>query len=178
MKVIIIPGNGNSTPEDNWFPYTERELSQRNIDVINIQFPDTQLARKEIWFPFLEKIGTDDQTILIGHSSGAVAAMRYAETHRILGSVLVAAYDTDFGMDSEKASGYFDDPWDWDATKNNQKWIIQFASTDDPYISIDHARLIHDQLATEYFEFDNFGHFGSDHPNFPELVSAIMKKVN
>ena len=45
----------------------------------------------DIWLPDLEELGADERTILIGHSSGAVAAMRYAESHRVLGSILVYA---------------------------------------------------------------------------------------
>jgi pimeloyl-ACP methyl ester carboxylesterase len=62
----------------------------------------------------------DSETVLVGHSSGAIAAMRLAETHAILGSVLVGAYHTHLGMGTEKLSGYFDRPWQWDAIKRNQ----------------------------------------------------------
>lgn len=75
----------------------------------------------------------------MGHSSGAIAAMRFAETNRLLGSVLVGSYHTDLELTSEKQSGYFDRPWDWASIKRNQKWIIQFAATNDPWIPIKEA---------------------------------------
>jgi hypothetical protein len=53
MKAILIPGNGGGTPRDNWFPYLERELPKIGIDVINVQFPDPELARSEYWLPFI-----------------------------------------------------------------------------------------------------------------------------
>jgi uncharacterized protein len=40
-------------------------------------------------------IKADENTILIGHSSGAEAAMRYLETYKLLGCVLVGACHTD-----------------------------------------------------------------------------------
>ena len=89
-KVIIIPGNGGCSPADSWYPWVERELRALGLDVINRQFPDAVKARAQFWLPFLDELGADANTILIGHSSGAVAAMRYAETHPLLGSVLVA----------------------------------------------------------------------------------------
>lgn len=126
-----------------------------------------------------QKLKGSENAVIIGHSSGAIAAMRYAETHRILGSVLVAGYYTDLGIPKEKQSGYFDDPWDWDRIKKNQCWILQFASTDDPWIPIREPRFVHEKLDTEYFEFNDMGHFGGDYhkESFPELLQALKEKI-
>lgn len=178
-RAIIVPGNGDDNPQDKWFPYVEKELTSLGIRVTNVKFPDPFLARKEYWLPFLEKLGADQNTILIGHSSGAVASLRFAEKHPILGSVLVGAYVSHLGDDNEKKSGYFDAPWDWPAIKNNQKWIIQFASSDDPFIPIEEARIIAKELQTEYCEYTNQGHFGGreNKIEFPEMISALKLKL-
>lgn len=142
--------------------------------------PDPDLARKEFWLPFIQKLGADENTIIIGHSSGALAAMRYVEQNKILGSVLVGACYTDLNDENEKRSGYYDGSWKWDSIKKNQQWIIQFASTDDPFIPIEEARHIHEQLETEYYEYDNQGHFGhgaQPKNKFPELVEALKKRI-
>lgn len=179
-KVILIPGNGGSTPEDNWFPYLEKELSKLGLVVINKQFPDSVLARQEFWLPFIKELGADENTILIGHSSGAIAALRFAEKNKILGTILVGAYYTDLGNESEKKSGYFKNPWDWELIKNNQSWIIQFSSTDDPFIPIEEARAVHKNLQTDYHEYHNKKHFGCGAETileFPELVESLKKKL-
>ena len=55
--------------------------------------PDPITARRSIWLPFMkDELGVDDQTIIIGHSSGACAAVRFAETNQVAGIVLVGAY--------------------------------------------------------------------------------------
>jgi uncharacterized protein len=42
--------------------------------------PDPMRARKDIWLPFIKNdLKSDENTILIGHSSGAEAAMRLGE---------------------------------------------------------------------------------------------------
>lgn len=180
MKAILIPGNGGGSPQDHWLPYLERELPKLGIEVINRQFPDSDLARKEFWLPFIKELGADENTIIIGHSSGAVAAMRYAENNKILGSVLVGACYTDLGDENEKKSGYYDGSWKWDDIKKNQQWIIQFASTDDPFIPIEEARRIHENLNTEYYEFNDRGHFGHDaqpKKEFTELIEILKEKI-
>ncbi len=175
-KIILVHGNGGSTIEQIWFPEAKTELETTGLEVVAQTMPDNYRARSFKWLPFIEnELGADENSVVVGHSSGAVAAMRYAETHRIYGSVLVGASHTDLDNRMERMSGYFDEPWDWDAIKSNQNWIIQFASPSDPYIPVDEPRHIRDQLDTEYHELPNRGHFMDS--SFPELVSAIKDKL-
>lgn len=180
IKVVFAPGNGGGSVHENWFVYLKKELENMGITVVAKDFPDPMLAREKYWLPFLKKeLKVDENTIIIGHSSGAIAAMRYAEKNKILGSVLVAPYHTDLGEESEKESGYFNRQWDWKAIKKNQKFIIQFNSTDDPWIPIEEARFVHEKLDTDYHEYTDQGHFGGDRekPTFPELIAALKKKL-
>lgn len=180
-KVIMIHGNGGEgTSQKHWFPWVKNALTDLGLEVFADDFPDPKEAKASIWLPHIEKLGANGNTILIGHSSGASAAMRFAEDHKILGSILVAAACTHGNDDREKISGYYNDQWNWEEIKGNQKWIVQFHSTDDPYIRIDEARLIHEMLDTEYHEFTNKHHFGNHDypmPDFPELIEAIKRKL-
>lgn len=179
-KVIFIPGNGGGSPNDNWFPSVKKELEDAGLTVISKEFPDNDLARSSFWLPFLlDELKVDENTILIGHSSGAIAAMRLAEKRAIYGSILVGAYYTDLGMEKEKQSGYFDKEWDWKSIKENQQWIALFASQDDPWIPIKEPRHIHFQLDCEYHEYKNKGHFGGDYykATFPELSHSLIQNL-
>ena len=173
-KVILIHGNGGCTAGDFWYPAVERELSAAGLTVINRTFPDNVKARSRFWLPFLESLGADEGTILIGHSSGAVAAMRYAETHRVRGSVLVGVCHTDLGDGGEAASGYYDRPWLWSAIRTNQDWIAVFNSTDDPHIPIAEPRFVAAQLKCSYFECVDRGHFTDT--VLPEVCDVIRRK--
>lgn len=180
-KIILIPGNGGGTTNDHWFPYVRDELEYRGYRVVSKNFPDSMFSRSEYWLPFLKnELKASDNSILIGHSSGAVAAMRYAEENKVLGSILVAANHTHLNDPHEKLSGYFDQPWNWEKIRNNQEWIIQFASLDDPYIPIDEARHINRMLESEYYEYDNHGHFGDDilKEDFPEIITILREKLS
>lgn len=176
VKAILIHGNGGCTAGDIWLPWVERELTKMGIDVINQTFPDNIKARATYWLPHLESLGADERTILIGHSSGAVAAMRYAETHRLLGSVLVGVCHTDLGDSFEAASGYYAAPWKWDKIRHHQQWIGIFNSTDDPHIPIAEPRFVAAQLRCSYFEFTDRGHF-VDYRQFPESIEFVRRKL-
>ena len=176
IKAILIHGNGGCTAGDIWLPWVERELRALGIDVINHTFPDNIKARAEFWLPHLELLDADENTILIGHSSGAVAAMRYAETHRLLGSILVAVCHTDLGDSFEAASGYYTAPWQWQRIRDNQEWIAVYSSTDDPLIPIAEQRFVATQLKCSHFEFTDRGHF-IDTRQFPEIVELVRRKL-
>ena len=176
MKAILIHGNGGCTAADIWLPWLERELRALGLDVINHTFPDNVKARATVWLPYLESLDADESTILIGHSSGAVAAMRYAETHPLLGSVLVGVCHSDLGDPGEAASGYYRDPWRWQRIRDHQQWIAIFNSSDDPHIPIAEPRHVAAQLKCSYFEFTDRGHF-NDSREFPEALDYLRRKL-
>lgn len=178
-KIIIIPGNGDSHIEtDNWYAWVRDELKGRGYEVIAEDMPDPVAAHANIWLPHIEKVfKADENTIIIGHSSGGVAVLRYLESHKLLGVIVIGVNYTDLGDEGERESGFYKNPWQWDKIKSNAKWIAQFASTDDPCIPIAEPRFIHDQLDTEYYELSNRGHFMIDHNplnnTFPEIIEIL-----
>jgi predicted alpha/beta hydrolase family esterase len=176
IRAILIHGNGGCTAGDIWLPWLERELTALGVDVINETFPDNIKARASFWLPHLESLGADENTILIGHSSGAVAAMRYAETHRLLGSILVGVCYTDLGDSFEAASGYYAVDWQWDRIRHNQEWIAIYNSSDDPHIPIAEPRFVAKQLKCSYFEFNDRGHF-VDSRQFSEVAEFVRRKI-
>ena len=175
-KAILIHGNGGGTAGDVWLPWLERELIALGVTVINQTFPDNVKARARIWLPFIQELGADEHTILVGHSSGAVAAMRYAETHRLWGSVLVGVCHTDLGNGGEAASGYYREPWAWRRIREHQRWIGIFNSTDDPHIPIAEARFVAAQLRCSYFESNDRGHY-TDTRELPEVRDFVRRQL-
>lgn len=180
-RIIIIPGNGNSRIDsDHWYAWVRDELKGRGYEVVASDMPDPVEAHMNIWLPHIELVyKADKNTIIIGHSSGGVASMRYLENHKLLGAILIGVNYTDLGDEGERESGYYKDVWQWNKIKSNASWIVQFASTDDPYIPIDQPRFIHDQLNTEYYELSDRGHFMTDHnpvnKTFPEIITFLEK---
>lgn len=181
-RVVLLHGNGNSSGNDNWFPYIKEGLAEIDIECLSPSLPDPNLARSKYWFPYFTdilKLGPDD--LVVGHSSGALAILKYAEKNKLGASILVGTYHTDLGYEDERTSGYFDTPWDWYKIKTNQQWTAIFASTVDPYIPIAEPRYIRDKLGSKYFEFENQGHFGGEtHPQlkFPELLDFLKQKLS
>jgi hypothetical protein len=107
----------------------------------------------------------------------AAAALRVAESRKLRGLVLVAAYDDDLGDELERNSGYFSRPFDWAAIAANAGFILQFAGTHDGLVPIAVQRRVAAQLgpACDLREMPRRDHFFS--PPFPELVAAVTEHL-
>lgn len=176
-KVVIAPGNGaGDVTRCNWYGWLYDKLTDKGITCVLRNFPDPIKARASVWIPFMQQLNCDHNTIIVGHSSGAEAAMRYAETHKVRGVVLVSACVTDLGEESERISGYYDHPWLWEEMRKNTEFAAQFGSTDDPFIPWSEQQAVADGLQTKLFRYDDRGHFMNT--SFPELLSFLMSVIS
>eukprot|EP00547_Thalassionema_nitzschioides_P002797 CAMPEP_0194224622 /NCGR_PEP_ID=MMETSP0156-20130528/37931_1 /TAXON_ID=33649 /ORGANISM="Thalassionema nitzschioides, Strain L26-B" /LENGTH=140 /DNA_ID=CAMNT_0038956277 /DNA_START=306 /DNA_END=728 /DNA_ORIENTATION=- len=132
-----------------------------------------------------EKYSVENQAeniIIIGHSSGAQASLRYAELYKLHGCVLVSATYTDLGDANERASGYYPrvssdgtitNSYDFEKMRENCPLWAQFHSNDDPFIPLNEAERIRDglKLKDEYTMLPGRSHFFE---YSPELLEAIL----
>ena len=157
VRAVIVPGCGckrQSVRSSCWYGWLEKRLLEdgRFSEVVLKDMPDPLAARRRIWLPFmLADLGCDASTVVIGHSSGAEAAMRLLEEHELAGALLVSACHTDLGMASEQAAGYYPPsggPWQWDAIQRNAGGnVCVLHSDDDPFIPLREAEHVAKSLA-------------------------------
>ena len=174
-RIVFLHGNQATHWSFAYAAWLKEELEKLGYPTFFETLPDSIIARSEYWMPFLEnrvKVGEND--VIVGWSSGGTAAMRYAENHKIKGSVLIAPSYTDLGDELEKQSGYFDKPWDWEAIRNNQDKIVLIHSDNDPYIPLEQFKFIIKQLHAKEINLPGKGHF-VDEPTLPELLSYIQE---
>ncbi len=195
LRIVLV--HGNMTPgEPSWFAKTKIDLEGlENVQVEAQLMPDNLLAREDVWIKKLEKI-CDENTVIVGHSSGAIAAMRYAEQHKIAGLVLISAYETSLEDNKlpqplrlivnqlEKLSGYFNRPWDYAAIRRNTKHIIQIGPKDDEIIPRSETEAVRAMLpGVEFIEVGKHIHRGHNVATgtkgdyMPELELALQKAI-
>ena len=182
MRVVIVPGNGcTDVSQSLWYGWLRDKLVQSGVEVGLENMPDPYLARETAWLPFMKdslRCGVD--TIVVGHSSGAEAAMRFAEKHEIGGMILVSACVTDLGDENERQSGYYSRPWNWEAiVANVGSFIRLFGSADDPFIPWEEMQQVHEGLKGHdnyrLMKLEDEGHFQSS--RFPQLLECIMEEI-
>ncbi len=174
-RFIYLHGNSTTHWSFGWAPWLKRELEALGHETFFETLPDSVIARSRYWLPFLsDHVGAGENDVLIGWSSGATAAMRYAESHQLRGSILIAPSHTDLGDDLEKQSGYFDEPWRWPEIRAHQREIALVWGDDDPYIPQEEFAFIARQLQPVTFEIPGGGHF-TEQETFPEVLRHIRQ---
>ena len=184
MHVVIVPGNGAGCEDANFYPTLAAALRARGHAVALQAMPDPCVAREAVWLPFITSVlraGT--RSLLVGHSSGAVAGLRLAETAQLAALVLVSVTPTDLGDANERASGYYSRPWQWARIRANVPRIVMFGSCDDPFIPIALQRQAAEGLRSategvpeghsfEYIELPSKSHFFAAQQ--PEVTAACL----
>jgi predicted alpha/beta hydrolase family esterase len=177
-RIIFIHGNGATHWNFAFSGWLKQELERAGFETFFETFPDSVIARSEYWLPFLkDHVKASEDDVLVGWSSGAVAAMRYAETNKIKGSILISPCYTDLGDELEKQSGYYDHPWDWEAIKKNQEKIALIYGDDDPFIPQDQFEFIASKLSPEVFKVQGGKHF-IEYKDFPILLETIKRQYD
>ena len=174
-RFIYIHGNGGDDWRSAWAEWLKREIEKLGFETVFETMPDPVAARAKYWLPYMKnelKIGEDD--VIIGYSSGAVAAMRYAETTKIKGSILISPSYTDLGDETEKASGYFDEKWLWNDIKANQKKMAVVWGDNDPYIPQSEFAYIVLHLGAERIKVPMGKHFQTKQ-DFMDILKYIKK---
>ena len=181
MRVAIVPGNGcDDINSANWYAWLDKRLrdSGKFEEVACQTMPDPHRARRSVWLPFmLSALGcSNPETIVVGHSSGAVAAMRLMEEHRLAGCVLVSSCHTDLGDAGERASGYYPPSggeWQWERMRENARGnIIVLHSDNDPFIPLSEAQHVADSLQVPLTVKPGRSHFFSPGEDLFEAVMA------
>lgn len=183
-NAIILHGNDN-TPEGNWFRWLEKELQDRGYEVWLPQMPDSHLPNTDKYNRLLLNHGFDfnSETILIGHSSGAVAILHLLqelpEDVKTKAAFLVGAFKGEEGVASRRE--FFPKPFDFEKIKSRCGKFVFIHSDNDPYCPLSDAEFLSKKLGGELVVKQGQGHFnletGPQYKQFPLLLDLIEKET-
>lgn len=181
MKNAIILHGIGSTPNDFWFPYVKSELEQKGYAVWVPQLPQPDDPDIDVYVPYILKQGVfTEQTVIIGHSSGASIILAVLEklNVRIRSAILVSAFLTRGGKRPAKAVKAQEQDYDWNTIKINSEQFVIINSTNDPWGCNDtQGRKIFDRVGGILI-VNNEGHMGpasfnQPYKEFPLLVKLV-----
>ena len=149
-RVLIIHG-WESNSREHWFLEEKARLEKLNFQVIVPDMPNTFHPKKEEWIKVIENFAPDKNSILIGHSLGGVAILRYLEkiNKRIPKCILIAtpirklkSSDYDF----RPIDHFFEPDFNWKKIKQNCKDFVIINQTKDPWVPLQHGRDLADYV--------------------------------
>lgn len=175
MRVILIHGY-KSSPEKNFFPWLQRELIDRRFEVVIPTLPEPETPDRDAWTnALLEAVGPlTDQDIVVGHSLGGAAALRFLEAAEARTTphacVLIS---TPWMIRDEKFRGFFLTELDHDVLMWRASKFVVVHAKDDKVIPFDHAEKYAKVFHAKVVAPEIGGHL--DGPEYPVILEAITQ---
>lgn len=190
MKAYIIHG-WRGSPEEGWLSWLKKELEKRGFKVKSLAMPNTNEPKIKKWLDHLSKIAKpDENTMMVGHSMGCQAILRYLEKLpkdiKIRAAIFVASFVnlTDKAFEDEEdrkiAKPWLETPIDFEKVKKHCDNFITIFSDNDPYVPLSDSKIFKDRLNAKIIIEKNKGHFTEEDEIFslPIVLKEILKFKN
>jgi hypothetical protein len=163
-------------PESNWYPWLKSELEKKNYQVSVPKLPtmDTDLPDMDKLLEFVKNnFEINKETIIIGHSLGAVLALRLAEKYKF--SKLISVSGWDFDDLTPEHQKFWPNKINHQVIKENVKDILCITSDNDPYFSVFQTEEMAKRLNAKFLLIKNAGHFTEKFgiTKIPEILELI-----
>lgn len=162
MKRAIIVHCWGGSSDYAWYPWAKSHLEDLGYQVSVPDMPDSDPPILTTWLPHLTEIigQPDDELVLIGHSIGTVAIMRYLESlesGQVGKVILVAGFTDQLGF--KELENFFETRLDFSKIKNGSKsGFVAIQSDDDPFVSEQYGERLKDELGAKLVIKHNAGH--------------------
>jgi predicted alpha/beta hydrolase family esterase len=184
MRAIIIHGTKGSA-DSNWFPWLAAELHKLHISTIIPALPTPENQSLEQWQQAfaLQSGPVSADTILIGHSIGAIFALRLLETLSlpVCATVLVSPPKQEIGIPEydQLNSTFLERSFNFTKIKVNAGKIIFFMGDNDPYVPKEQMLDLAKDLEVNPTIVKNGGHLNLDsgYSSFPLLLDSIVEII-
>jgi len=188
-KAVILHGTLGS-PVGNWFRWLEKELTEKGVEVWLPELPHAERPSLREWVDFVAAncpFELDNETYLIGHSSGAILALAVAQENqmKLKNLVCVSVFSNEWGESVatrwDPNERLFDLRLDWNKIRKNvEQPITLIHSDDDPYIPLEQAEWIAGNLNADLVVLPGQGHFNleksSKYSSFPVLLEILQAR--
>lgn len=169
-----------SASNAHWLAWLQNALIANDIFTNNIEVPLAFEPVYEVWKKEFERHDINEDTLLVGHSTGAGFIVRWLSENKkqvVSKVVLVAPYFDPF---KEIKDDFFNFEFDENLNDRVKNSISVFHSDNDMEdVQISTKLLLEKVKNISYTEFQNYGHFclgwGLESEEFPELLEECLK---
>ncbi|TAK89247.1 hypothetical protein EPO04_04105 [Patescibacteria group bacterium] len=184
MKNALILHGTDADHTSHWFSWLGEQLEQAGYKAWVPDLPGADYPSIERYNDFLlsSEFEFSQETIIVGHSSGAVEVLGLLNDERFKAVVkacfMVGVFEGDLGWD--KLVGMKAD-FDYEAIKSKSKRFVVIHSDNDPHCPLEGAKRIAGKLEAEFIMIPGQGHFSAkdnaEYVKFPKLLKIVEETV-
>ncbi|MCA9389973.1 alpha/beta hydrolase [candidate division WWE3 bacterium] len=180
-SAIIFHGTLGS-PDGNWFPWLGEQLESIGYEVYIPKFPTPENQTITNWVQVVSTvpIAIDDQTVLVGHSSGCLAICGLLQETRakVKAAMLAAPFlgpigNTEYDSYNHAFNEY---EYDWKLISSLASFYV-FRGSDDPYVPAENGEKLAMLLKAEEIIIPGGKHLNNEpdiqYTKFPLLYEKI-----
>jgi predicted alpha/beta hydrolase family esterase len=185
MKTAIILHGTLGSPDGNWFTWLKTELEHKGLTVWLPQLPNAEQPSLKEWQRYINEqcpFPINEETLIVGHSSGAILALVLAQdTMEKIGAIVGASVFYDNSMQWQPNSKLFDVQFDWAAVGEGVSELLFIHSDNDPYVPLDQAQFVATKTGGELVVIPGEGHFNlersENYKQFPKLLEILEDRT-
>ncbi len=186
MKKVFLIHGFEGLPNGGWRPWLLGELArEKKIYGCALPMPTPYEPKVSEWVAEINRVSfpKEDSVVLVGHSLGATAVLRYLETLppqiSIAGAVLVSGPLENLpGVENSKnMQSFFEQPFEFEKIKASCKKFAVIHGANDNVVPFSHAEKLAKHLNCELISIPEGFHLsgGAGWYKLPEAFTEILK---
>lgn len=184
MRTAIILHGTLGSPDGNWFQWLKKELEKRGVTVWLPQLPQAEQPSLREWLQFVKEqcpFLINEETLIIGHSSGAILALVVAENNmEKIGAIIDVSVFHDNSLRWQPNDRLFDVQFNWAAIHQGVNELLFIHSDNDPYVPLNQAEYVATNTDGEMIVIPGEGHFNLErsakYKQFPKLLEILEER--
>ncbi|MGF6889137.1 putative alpha/beta hydrolase family esterase [Nocardia sp. GAS34] len=185
MSTIVVSHGLGARSDSVWFPTFRAELETAGHQVVIPDLPNSEAPQVKPWIETLASVATApaQDTVLVGHSIGAVNVLRFLEQYDVAsgvfaGVVLVSTSVHEVGYDL--LAEFFEREFDWTRIRAAASQFRALIAIDDPVNApnpLAHLDVLVRELGATAVVLPDGGHLGAypeDHIAVPEASRLVL----
>jgi len=162
MKTAFIIHGSNGSKDAHWYPWLKKKLEERGFQVFLPQFPIHENQTLQNWLDVL-KPWKDflEGSIMIGHSLGVPFILNVLNQwdKKIQAAFFVAGFTGKLEVNEPNIPDFAEKLFDWEKIKENCKNFNIIHSDNDPYVPLEKAEELAENLGVKAILVKGGEHF-------------------